>query len=151
MNLGISRPPGLIVAVTVTAVIAVLEIITYGIAVFAVVNGGVDAETSVVIVMWFAFSVAMAVAAHRLWYFERWAVRLAQIVYVVSIIRTVSAIASGEGHSADFFLLLLFVWMLIYVSTKRIRALYVGGPPAALGDRSKSSEPALQPRDRFFS
>ncbi len=90
MNMQISRPPGLIVVVTVTALIAVLDIIGYGIGLFAIINGGVDAENSFVIVVGFGLSVAMAVAAHRLWYFERWAVRLAQIVYAVSIVSIIS-------------------------------------------------------------
>ena len=151
MNSRISRPPGLIVLVTVTAVIAVLDIIGYGIGLFAIINGGVNAENSFVIVVGFVLSVATAVAAHRLWYFERWAHRLAQIVYAISIVSITSAIALGAGTGADFILLLLFVWMLFYISTKRIRALYVGGPSGALDNRSKDSEPALQSRDRFFS
>jgi hypothetical protein len=151
MNNEVGRPPGLIVVVTMTASIAVLDIVGYGIGLFAIINGGVNAENSFVIVVGFVVAVAMAVAAHRLWYFERWAHRLAQIVYAISIVGIVSTVALGGGRGADFFLLLLFIWMLFYVSTKRIRAIYVGGSPDVLTDQSKDSEPALQPRDRFFS
>lgn len=151
MNAEISRPPGLIFLVIVTAVIAVLDILVYGLGLIAVFVADVELESSIVILVGFVFSVAMAVAAHRLWYLERWAPRLAQIVYAISIISTVSAIALGEGTGLDFFLLLLLIWMLFYVSTKRIRALYIGGPFEISNNSSKDSEPALQPRDRYFS
>ena len=151
MNITIDRPPGLIIVVIVTAVIAVPDIIVYGIGLFGVIIGNMEAETSVTILIGFVLSMAMAVTAHRLWYFERWAHRLAQIVYVAYIIGTVSAIAVGEGTGLHFFLLLLLIWTLFYVSTKRTRTLYVGKSFGVSDDPSKDTEPVLRPRDRFFS
>lgn len=151
MSSAISRPPGLVVVVTATAILAVLGILLYGISLLALANDGVDGTAKFVITFGFAFSIAIAVAAHRLWYFQPWAVRLAQIVYVIQLIWIVIAIAGGYGSRLDFFIFILLVWMLFYVSKRSVRALYADGPPAVPDGHSKASESSLQSRDRFFS
>jgi hypothetical protein len=151
MNLEVCRPPGLVVAVIVTGVAAAWEIFWSGLGLIALFIANVDAATTSGILFLFVLGVSTAVTAHGLWYFERWAPRLALIVYPISIIILAAAIAVGEGTTLILFLLVLFVWMLFFVFTKKIRTLYVGGPSAVLDHQSKDSEPALQPRDRFFS
>ena len=151
MNKEICRPPGLVVAVIVTGVAAAWEIFWSGLGLIALFIANVDAATTSGILFLFVLGVSTAVTAHGLWYFERWAPRLALIVYPISIIILAAAIAVGEGTTLILFLLVLFVWMLFYILKKRIRALYAGGPLVGLDDRSNDSESDLQPRDRFFS
>jgi hypothetical protein len=151
MNAEICRPPGLVVTVIVTGVVAAWEIFRSGLGLIALFIANVDAVDTFVILFLFILGVSTAVTAHGLWYFERWAPRLAIIVYSISILILAAGIAVGEGTTLMLFLLVFFVWILFYILRKRIRALYAGGPTVGLDDQSRDSEPTLQPRDRFFS
>ncbi len=151
MNSIPQRPAGLVAVVVITAVFAFLGLIICGFAL--VLAPAADAEGWVVLLMLacFGLSVLEAVAAYGLWSFQNWALGMAKFVFVADIV------ISGLGmfidtSSANVIVSLvsiaLLIWMLSYISSADIVALY-GSSTSDRADRQpRESGTDLKPRDR---
>ncbi len=152
MNSIPQRPAGLVAVVVITAVFAFLGLIICGFAL--VLAPAADAEGWVVLLMLacFGLSVLEAVAVYGLWSFQNWALGMAKFVFIADIVASGLGMfidTSGANILVSLVSIALLIWMLSYISSADIAALYGGSTSRSPGRPPRGADTGLKPRENF--